>query len=477
MKYFLLNANLIVYKNIKGERGLKMKKNKLGAGLWLNLILFGFMGQIAWNVENMYFNTFLYNSVYNGASQNAVNSSLDVMSAISIMVALSAATAVITTFLIGTLSDKLGKRKIFISLGYVLWGITTGAFGFISTDNTASLFNISDEVKVLTLTVSTVIIMDCIMTFMGSTSNDAAFNAWVTDVTNTKNRATAESVLAILPVLAMVAVMGLSGIAATDYSKFFIVLGAVVSVCGLIGMFTIKDSGDGIKKDTPYFKELFYGFKPEVIKENSRLYLSLAAVCIFSTAVQVFFPYIFIYLTNGLGFDLNSLMSNITTPVLICAPIVLIAVIALIVIMGRLIDKIGKDKFIVVSVILFILGLILTGFANNLSKFLICVIVLLAGYALLMIMLNAAVRDFTPEGKVGLFQGVRMIFVVLIPMVVGPVIGNVVCRVSSFTYINDYGVETSAPGNVMFFAAAAVAVLIVIPLVFLIRKGFDPEKQ
>ena len=454
-----------------------MKENKLGARLWFNLIVFGFMGQIAWNVENMYFNTFLYNSIYNGATQNAINNSIDVMTAISLMVALSAATAVVTTFLIGTLSDKLGKRKIFISLGYVLWGITTGVFGFISRDNTAAIFNITDEAKILTITVSSVIIMDCVMTFMGSTSNDAAFNAWVTDITNSKNRATAESVLAILPVLAMVVIMGMAGVATADYSKFFVLLGSTVIICGLIGMFSIKDSGDGIKKDTPYFKELFYGFKPEVIKGNSRLYLSLAAVCIFSTAVQVFFPYIFIYLTNGLGFNLENMMSNITTPVLIAAPIVLIAVITLIVIMGKLIDKLGKDKFIAVSVILFILGLIITGFANSVSMFLICIIPLLAGYALLMIMLNASVRDFTPKDKVGLFQGVRMIFFVLIPMVVGPIIGNIVCRVSSFTYVNDYGVETSAPGNVMFFAAAGVGALIIIPLISLIKKGFDPEKE
>ncbi len=459
------------------ENKLGAKQNKLGARLWFNLIIFGFMGQIAWNVENMYFNTFLYNSIYNGASQNAVNNSVDVMTAISLMVALSAATAVITTFLIGTLSDKLGKRKIFISLGYVLWGIVTGAFGFISTENTAKIFNLSDEVKILTVTVSLVIIMDCIMTFMGSTSNDAAFNAWVTDVTNSKNRATAESVLAILPVLAMVLIMGIAGIATSDYSKFFIILGVTVSVCGIIGMFSLKDSGDGVKKDTPYFKELLYGFRADVIKENARLYLSLAAVCIFSTAVQVFFPYIFIYLTNVLGFDLNNIMSNLTPPVLIAAPIVLVAIIALIVLMGRLIDKIGKDKFIVVSAVLFIAGLVLTGFADSLSKFIVCVIPLLAGYALLMIMLNAAVRDFTPEGKVGLFQGVRMIFVVLVPMVIGPIIGNIVCRVSSVKYINDYGVETSAPGNVMFFAAAAVGILIVIPLIPLIKKGFNPEKK
>ena len=89
-------------------------KAKLGTRLWLNIILFGFMGQIAWAVENMFFNTFLYNSIYNGASQEAVNGSIDVMSAISTMVAASAAFTVVATFLMGTLSDKIGKRKPFI---------------------------------------------------------------------------------------------------------------------------------------------------------------------------------------------------------------------------------------------------------------------------------------------------------------------------------------------------------------------------
>jgi len=155
---------------------MQAKSNKLGGRIWFNIILFGFMGQIAWSVENMYFNTFLYNSVYNGASQNAVNGSLDVMSAISAMVAFSAATAVITTFFAGTLSDKTGKRKWFISIGYILWGIVTASFGLISRDNTASLFGLTDEVKILTATVCIVIVMDCVMTFMGSTGNDAAFN-------------------------------------------------------------------------------------------------------------------------------------------------------------------------------------------------------------------------------------------------------------------------------------------------------------
>jgi len=255
----------------------KSKEGKLGVRIWFNIILFGFIGQIACAVENMFFNTFLYNSVYNGASQSAVNGSIDVMSAISAMVAASAAFTVVATFLMGTLSDKIGKRKPFISVGYILWGIVTAAFGAISRDNTASLLHLTDEVKILTATVACVIIMDCVMSFIGSTGNDAAFNAWVTDVSSTKNRATVESVLAILPIGATVGVMGLAGfVGAIGYDVIFITLGAIVSLCGIIGLFTLKDSrittqsGDG-----SYLKDLTYSFRPSVVKENKKLYLAL----------------------------------------------------------------------------------------------------------------------------------------------------------------------------------------------------------
>ena len=55
-------------------------------------------------------------------------------------------------------------------------------------------------------------------------------------------------------------------------------------------------------------------------------------------------------------------------------------------------------------------------------------------------------------------------------MIVGPFIGNLVCRISSVTYTNEYGVVTSAPGSVMFWAAAVVAVFILIPVLVLRKK-------
>ncbi len=244
----------------------KMKSGKLSGRLIFNLILFGLIGQIAWNVENMYFNTFLYNSIYKGASQAAVDGSINVIDAVSKMVAYSAITAMLTTLIMGALSDRRGSRKRFISVGYIIWGVIIGGFGLISRDNVASIFDLSDAASVLTTTVWIVIIMDMVMTFVGSTANDASFNAWVTDSTTTKNRATAESILAFMPMAAMGLVLALGGVLLAgsniqkSYEYFFLILGTVVFVCGIIGLFTLKEAPKTVENSGSFFNDMIYGY-------------------------------------------------------------------------------------------------------------------------------------------------------------------------------------------------------------------------
>ncbi len=394
------------------------------------------------------------------------------------MVAASASFTVLATFLMGTLSDKIGKRKPFISIGYILWGIVTAVFGVISRDNTAKLFHLTDEVRILTVTVAIVIVMDCVMSFIGSTGNDAAFNAWVTDVTSTKNRATVESVLTLLPLVATAGVMGLAGaVESIGYNVIFIGLGGIVTVCGILGLFTVKDANVQPQTEGSYWKDIVYGFRPSVVKENKKLYLALSANCFTSTAFQVFFPYIFIYLGNVMHFSLDNVMASLTPAIMAVAAVVVIAAVAMVILAGRLMDKLGKEKFMVFSVVLYFLGLFAAGFAKNIVVFFICAVPALLGWALFGIAMNASVRDFMPEGKIGSFQGIRILFYVLIPMIIGPFIGNVVCRFSELTYTNEYGVVTSAPGNVMFWAAAAVAVLTLIPVLILRRKSRNMQAQ
>ena len=104
-----------------------MKKTKLPARFWVALTLFSFIGQVAWVVENMYFNVFIYKMFRADAGD------------ISLMVAASAVAATVTTLIIGALSDKLGKRRIFIAGGYILWGISILSFALIRTEDRKSV--------------------------------------------------------------------------------------------------------------------------------------------------------------------------------------------------------------------------------------------------------------------------------------------------------------------------------------------------
>ena len=195
---------------------------------WTVLLLFGLIGQIAWAVENMYFNLFVFDTI---------SKDLDY---ITLMVQLSGIAATFVTLIAGTLSDKLGNRRSFISIGYLIWGLTVILFGFISVETVERLFGMSYD-SAVTLCVWAVIIGDCIMTLFGSTSNDAAFSAWVTDNTENSYRGRVESVLSILPLAAMLIVAGGFGILVglIGYKYLFLALGAVISISGAIGIFIV----------------------------------------------------------------------------------------------------------------------------------------------------------------------------------------------------------------------------------------------
>ena len=465
---------------MKKSKTLSPVNDKLSGRIWFNLFLFNLIGGIAWNLENMYFNTFLYNSVYAGASQEALLGTMAPTTAISRMVALSAITAVLTTFVMGTFSDRMKNRKVFISIGYIVWGIVTALFGFITRDNISAIFGLTDAVQVLTFTVWAVIIMDMIMTFMGSTSNDSAFNAWVTDVTTTGTRPKVETAFTFIGFLAMAIVMGVGSFAqagTVSYKVFFGGLGLLVIASGIIGLFTLKEpEHKETTEKSSYWADLFYGFRPSVIYRNSQLYLILSSISIFNIAFQVFFPYLFVYLQYVVLADTkNSALLNPISPTLIIVAVVaIVAIVAGIVILMKLSDK---NKFLgfIPGVILLIVGLFILATGTSLYTILIGIAPTLIGYLVLTIQLNAAIRDFTPPEKAGLFQGIRMIFVVLLPMVIGPAIGDIACRNAGATYTNEYGVETIVPDATMFVYSAIIAVLVFIPLLILKKKGLEKK--
>lgn len=426
---------------------------KLGAGKWLSLILIGLFGQFAWTIENMYFNVFLYNTISTDPRY------------IASMVAWSAAAATFTTLVMGALSDRVGKRKLFISAGYILWGLATALFGFITAENAQRLFPGANAAAAAAVMV---IVLDCVMTFFGSTANDAAFNAYVTDVTDRSNRGRVESVLAILPLISMLVIFGLfDGLTQQGrWREFFAIFGIAVTAVGVLSVFFIKDDIALRPRRDSYFRNLLYGLRPDVVRANPQLYLSFAAFCLFSVAVQVFFPYLIIYIQNYLGIADYAIILGV----------VLILASVFSVISGKYIDKIGKMRFTVPAAVIMLTGLAGMYFVRRSVPVMAAGTVMMSGYMMMSAALGANIRDWTPADKVGHFQGIRMIFAVLLPMIIGPAIGAAVIRGGDSTYV-ELGQVKTVPTPDIYLAAALVLLTVAVPVLLLRRSEKAAKEQ
>ena len=405
---------------------------------WIALFVFSLIGQIAWVVENMYFNVFIYH-MFN-ASQNDI----------ALMVQASAVAATVTTLLIGALSDRLGKRKAFITVGYILWGVSILVFAALRVDWIAKLFPAAAEntAKAASIGVALVIIFDCIMTFFGSSANDACFNAWLTDSTDETNRGKAEGINAMMPLVAILVVFGgtmwTQKSNATHWTILFLIIGGIVLVSGVLGFFLIDEKK--IERQTDgYFSTLFYGFRPRVIRENADLYLALLSFTIFGISIQVFMPYLILYYTEALHLD---------NYVLIMAPAIVLAAVAT-ALYGRIYDRIGYRKTLVPALLVLMLGYAVLYLFRNTALVFLGSLLMMCGYLGGMAVFGARVRDCTPAGMAGRFQGLRIIGQVLIPGVVGPEIAKLVLK-GAETVANDDGTFSFIPNENIFLWAGIV---------------------
>lgn len=424
---------------------------------WTVLLLFGIIGQIAWSVENMYFNLFVFETI---------EANLD---AITLMVQLSGITATLVTLIAGTLSDKIGNRRSFISIGYIIWGVTVLLFGFISPGLMGNLFGLDTDAAIR-LCLASVIIGDCIMTLFGSCANDAAFSAWVTDNTESEYRGRVESIIAILPLVAMLIVAGGFGILveAIGYKLLFLALGIIITASGVVGIFIIKDSENLSKNGT--LKDMIYGFKPSTVVNNKPFYVALLISVVYGIACQIFMPYLIIYMKTYLGFGVVEYSIVFGLAIILGA--------AINVFLGKLSDKINKVKAMYVATAIFATGLILMYISRGMSHIATLILfglsgfVMICGYIYISALSGAIVRDYTPAADTGKLQGVRMIFFVLIPMLLGPMIGNAINSAKNIP-LKDGGADTMTtlfiPAPEIFLAAGTVALLIFALIPLLLR--------
>ena len=195
------------------------------------------------------------------------------------------------------------------------------------------------------------------------------------------------------------------------------------------------------------------------------LYITLAAFAVFGIAIQIFMPYLILYYNVSLGMD---------NYVLIMAPAVIIASVVT-AFYGRFYDKKGFEKSVVPAILALATGFILLFLFKNTAMVFIGSLFMMCGYLSGMAVFGAMIRDYTPEGKAGMFQGLRIVGQVLIPGIIGPYIGALVLK-NAETIVNNDGTESFVP-NENIYAAALVTIfvltVVLVPLFKMLKKKED----
>lgn len=423
-------------------------KEKLTKRFWVTMVILSLMGQIAWVVENMYFNVFIYKMFHATAAQ------------ISLMVGASAAAATLTTWLMGALSDRVGKRKLLVCGGYILWGISILTFALIRMDILTQLAG--STVAAASLGVSLVVIMDCVMTFFGSSANDASFNAWLTDCGDETNRGKIEGINSMMPLLAILVVFG--GFMAFDlekassWSTIFLIIGIAVLLIGILCCFLMEEKCIRSEETRGYFETLFYSFRPTVYRENKLLYTVVGAFAIFGISIQIFMPYLILYYEKTLG------MSNY---VLIMAPAIILAAL-ITAAYGKLYDMVGFEMSVVPAALILMAGYVFLFFFKGTILVFIGSLFMMTGYLSGMAMFGAMIRDHIPQDKAGAFQGLRIFGQVFIPGIIGPAIGAAVLS-NAEVITNSDGTTSFLPNRNIYLAAFLAAVLLLVTLESIFR--------
>ncbi|WP_026496156.1 MFS transporter [Butyrivibrio sp. WCD3002] len=434
---------------------------KSTVSFWSFVWLLGLAGQLCWNMENQWFNTFVYAKI---AKDPTI---------ISWMLAISAMATTVSTFLFGCISDRKGTRKTLISVGYILWGIFTILFG-----TTEFLRNQENQNASIIGVAFAVIAADAIMSFFGSMGNDIGFNAWINDYMTPENSGALGAALAVQPVIGTIAGTILGGLlvgADDNYMRLFVVIGGSVILLGLYSLFGMKDAESLRSSVKGSFSQQFFSIFniKEYLKHRELIFVNLM-LAVYFISFNVYFSHLGNFMIYYLGFTADT-MGLIEGVGLLIAMFTTIPAI-------KLIQK-GKSALIIlVAIIINSIGLLIIGLLvspTNVDPSTIWNPHLLAGvlfvgigYMLFLQTITVWSKRLYPEDSRGQFEGIRIIFYVLIPMVVAPLISNPIIKRSG-EFVDEYGFTEYLPTNAVFIAGFVVVLLTIIPLYFAQRKSME----
>ncbi len=449
-----------------------LKAGRMGSVRFWGLVWgLGLAGQLCWNVENQWFATFVYAKI-------AKDSNI-----VMLMVITSALVTTFSTFFFGTLSDRIGSRRKFISIGYIMWGMFTIAFGMTELIGSGTIGTAS---KLSMVAAVLVILADDVMSFFGSMGNDASYNAWTNDMTTDKNRGQIGAALATQPVIGTIVGTVLGGMLIGDnqnYQLLFWVMGIFVIAMGMFSLFVMKDA-PALKpnKDGAFWRQFSKVFNFKNFFGRRELVLVSVTTALFFIPFNIYFSYMGNWLIYRMGFT-EATMGLIQGAGLIAA--MLLAIPAVWLINHNKTPYVGAAAIIINIIGLWALYLFAKpGAVDTANIFsavnvplLFAVFMVGAGYILIMQSMTMWVKQLYPAENRGQFEGIRVMFFTLIPMIIGTIIGNEIIKNGAGTVVNKYGITENIPTESMYLWAAILVMLAFVPLYFAGRQYYKRLKS
>ena len=395
---------------------------------------------------------------------------------ITIMVITSALVTTLSTFFFGTLSDRRGTRRKYIGIGYILWGVFTIAFGMTEYLKSGT---VGTAVEISILSAVLVVLADDVMSFFGSMGNDSGYNAWINDITTDKNRGQLGAVLATQPIIGTIVGTVLGGMLIGEndnYQRLFWAMGLFVIVMGVLSLLVMKDAPTlRPNRRGGFWQQVSGMFSVKGFLSSREAVLVSITTTLFFIPFNIYFVHMGNWMIYHLGFTADkmgliegvgliaamvmaipaiSLINRNKTPLVSAAAIVIDMIGLWVICLSVRPETVDARSVFAVQNFVLILGVFLVG----------------SGYVLILQSMTMWVKQLYPADSRGQFEGIRVAFFTLIPMIIGTIIGNIVIKTGTGTFVDENGFTQNIPTEAIFFWAAVMVVPAFIPLIFAARE-------
>lgn len=444
---------IVHHKNKKKQNNTpylsQSKKDKIAnTKKWIIVWTIGLIGQIGWTVEGTWLNTFIYEKIDKNPS------------IITPMMIMSVLATTASMFILGTLTDRTGKRRNLVSIGFVFWGILTILMGFTQF---IPKFSLSSAVVII-------IIIDMILSFFASTGSDVGYGTWLTDIMNDSNRGQIGAAIAIQIVLGSLLGNIFGGLLVgneSNYLRLFIVMGTLLSVFGLISVFLFDKKDDAPPSAKGSFtKQLINAFNfKNLLKQKEFIWVNIS-VMIYFVGYNTYFPHLGNILIQYLGYSPEQVGIIEAVPMILAMFVTMPAT-----------KLINKNKFIPLALVSAIVGLIgnlsvftitpedvNTDLAFNLRIFIGMLLVGIS-YIIMLQTTRTWAKSLLPQETKGQSDGFWAIAYALIPTILGSNIGEWIIKNKGEALLNEAtGRFEYIPNAQVFLYGAIISTFSIIPI-------------